>query len=65
MSTYNMKSTVNFGDNNNLPKFVRDIAKPRSDVVAWTHIDPALDTEIGKFVCCRTFGECKPLLCVV
>ena len=65
MSAYNKQSTVDSGDNSNLPDFVRDIAKPRSDVVAWTRLDPALDAELGKFVCFRTFGPGKPLLFVV
>ena len=64
MSNYKKQSKVDSGDNSNLPDSIRLVAKPRSDVVAWTRFDPALNAEMQNYVCNRTFGECKPLLCV-
>jgi hypothetical protein len=53
------KLNTDSGDKTNLPDFVRDIAKPRSEVVAWSHLDPDLEAELGKFAFFIACGPCE------
>jgi hypothetical protein len=50
---------VNAGDKTDLPDFVREIAKPRSQVIAWSHVDPELEPLVGKFLFWEMFGNSK------
>lgn len=44
------------GTEYNLPQEVRGIANLRDPVIAWTSIDPKLEGELSKYICCTTFG---------
>jgi hypothetical protein len=44
------------GTSLNLPEVIREKARLRSNVIAWTHLDPNLEEELSRYFCCRTFG---------
>jgi hypothetical protein len=58
----NTRSTVT-GTKHNLPEHVRQVAGLRSEVIAWTQLDPDLETKLGRYSCCRTFGPLLVLPC--
>jgi len=47
---------ANVGTKHNLPAHIREIAKLRSQVIAWTRFDPELEGYIGCNVCCRMYS---------
>ena len=51
------------GGSLSLPADVRQAARLRSRVIMWSHLDPALSDELGRFLCCRTFGPFLMLPC--
>jgi hypothetical protein len=57
MTNYNSKAApVDAGTATNLPPDILKRAHVRSPVIAWSHLDPELQGELGRFLCTRIFG---------
>lgn len=54
---------TNAGTKYNLPEQVRNVANARSEILAWTALDPALEDELDRYLCCRSFGVFAVLPC--
>jgi len=52
------------GTKYNLPADIREVARLRGEVVAWTHLDPALEKELGTYMFWRTCGPFVVMPCL-
>jgi hypothetical protein len=46
----------NAGTKYNLPEDVRKVANVRGEIIAWTKLDPDLESTISRYICCVSFG---------
>jgi hypothetical protein len=54
---------VSVGTKVNLPDDIREMAGLRSEVLAWTALDPDHEGDIGHYACCQAFGPLLVLPC--
>lgn len=56
MSSVSKGNDAVIGTKDSLPHDIREIAMLRSEVIAWTALDPALAPNVGPSSCCTVFG---------